>query len=274
MQALEQAQTAPRPCREVTPEEVAHFAEYGWVMLRRFVEPAMLAKVLTAAKAVMGEDGDSNPPYGIDQPYFNAQYGGLYADPAIRPLHFGVGAAAARLMDRRDPPGVRLFNDFFGPKLPAALHTRNQGNGPTSFHQDFITFAVDRTGGMTFWMPLESYGPEAGTMSFINGSHKLGVLGNYTSYDGRDIREVWPELNALPMSEPMTYELGDVTAHSHLTVHGAGKNTLDRPRWAYLVLPQPADARWNGAPPEAFDPAAHGMMAYGRFPDEGFPIIG
>ncbi len=31
-------------------------------------------------------------------------------------------------------------------------------------------------------------------MSFINGSHKLGVLGNYTSYDGRDIREVWPEL--------------------------------------------------------------------------------
>ena len=38
-------------------------------------------------------------------------------------------------------------------------------------------------------------------------------------------------------------------------------------------LPQPADARWNGAPPEAFDPAAHNMTPYGTFPDEGFPII-
>ena len=261
-------------CRAVTAEEVSHYQEHGWVMLRQFVKPDMLGKVLAIAKGLMGEDGDSNPPYGIDQPYFNAQYGGLHANPEIRPLHLGVGDAAKALMARKDDIGVRLFNDFFGPKLPADRTTRNQGNGPTSFHQDFITFAVDRTGGMTFWMPLEAYGPEAGTMSFIPGSHKLGVLGNYTSYDGRDIRAVWPELDDCGMTEPMTYALGDVTAHNHLTVHGAGKNLLDRPRWAYLVLPQPADARWNGAPPEAFDPKAHAMTAYGKFPDEGFPIIG
>ena len=75
------------------------------------------------------------------------------------------------------------------------------------------------------------------------------------------------------MSEPITYELGDITVHNHMTVHGAGSNQMDRPRWAYLVLPQPADARWNGAPPEAFDPAAHSMTPYGKFPDEAFPII-
>jgi hypothetical protein len=273
MDTIDTAPATVQPCRAITPEEVAHFAEHGWVMLRKFVDPAMLKRVLAAAKAMMGEDADSNPPYGIDQPYFNAQYGGLFANPEIRPLHLGVGQAAKALMTRQNGAGVRLFNDFFGPKLPAAIKTRNQGNGPTSFHQDFITFAVDRTGGMTFWMPLESYGPEAGTMSFIEGSHRLGVLGNYSSYEGQDIRDVYPELRALPETEQMTYELGDVTAHSHLTVHGAGKNMLDRPRWAYLVLPQPADARWNGAPPEAFDPVAHGMTPYGKFPDEGFPII-
>src|SRR3546814_1254752 len=48
-----------------------------------------------------------------------------------------------------------LFSDFFAPKLPAAKKTRNAGNGATSFHQDYITFAVDRTGGMTFWLALE-----------------------------------------------------------------------------------------------------------------------
>jgi hypothetical protein len=261
-------------CRDVTPGEVAHYKEKGWVQLKHFIAPDMLEKMLAKAIGIMGEDGDSNPPYGIDQPYFNAQLGNGYADPEIRPVFADIGKAAKALMDRKADVGVRLFNEFFAPKLPAAKKTRNMGNGPTSFHQDFITFAVDRSGGFTCWIPLEAYGPEAGTMSFINGSHKLGILGNYSAYDGKDIREVWPELNDLEMSDPITYELGDVTVHNHMTVHGAGANLLDRPRWAYLVLPQPADARWNGAPPEAFDPAAHNMTPYGTFPDEGFPIIG
>ena len=260
-------------CRAVTPDEVAHYKDKGWVQLKRFIAPEMIATMLAKAKELMGEDGDSNPPYGIDQPYFNAFAASGYNDPRIKPVFGRIGQAAKALMDRKSEPGVRLFNDFFAPKLPAARKTRNMGNGPTSFHQDFITFAVDRSGGMTCWMPLESYGPEAGTMSFINGSHKLGVLGNYTSYDGKDIRDVWPELRELEESPQVTYELGDVTVHTHQTVHGASANTLDRPRWAYLVLPQPADARWNGAPPEAFDPAAHGMEPYGKFPDEAFPII-
>lgn len=265
--------TTLSPCRDVTPEEVAHYREKGWVMLRGFIAPDMIATLLAKAQGIMGEDGDSNPPYGIDQPYFNAQAASGYADPAVRPLLGGIGAAAKALMARSSGVGVRLFNDFFAPKLPAAKKTRNQGNGATSFHQDFITFAVDRTGGMTFWIPLEPYGPEAGTMSFIEGSHRLGVLGNYTSYDGKDIREVWLELDDLPMTEQVTYGLGDISVHSHLTVHGAGQNNLDRPRWAYLVLPQPADARWNGSPPEAFVPDAHGMVPYGKFPDDAFPII-
>jgi hypothetical protein len=265
--------TGLSPCRTVTPAEVAQYQQFGWVQLRGFLDPEMLATLLAKATEMMGEDGDSNPSYGIEQPYFNAYAAGGYADPQVQPLFGGIGQAAKALANRKADAGWRLFNDFFAPKLPAAKKTRNMGNGPTSFHQDFITFAVDRTGGMTFWIPLEPYGPQAGTMSFLNGSHKLGVLGNYTSYDGRKIQEIYPELLDCPESPQIDYALGDITVHSHLTVHGAGANMLDCPRWAYLVLPQPADARWNGAPPEAFDPAAHDMTAYGKFPDGAFPII-
>jgi len=259
------------PCRMVTPDEVAHYREFGWVQLKRFVDPAMLAKLLAKAHGIMGEDGDSNPPYGIDQPYFNAQAAGGLADAAVRPLIEKIGRNAKLLMARKADIGVRYFTDFFAPKLPSAKKTRNMGNGPTSFHQDYITFAVDRSGGMTFWIPLEAYGPDAGTMSFLSKSHRLGVLGNYTSYGGKDIREVFPELLDCEQSDPIVYELGDITVHNHLTVHGAGMNLLDRPRWAYLVLPQPADAVWNGAPPEAFDTT--GMKAYQPFDDERFPVI-
>ena len=126
---------------------------------------------------------------------------------------------------------------------------------------------------MTFWLSLEDYGPEFGTMSFVNGSHRLGVLGNYRTYrQGEDLLDIYPNLrNEQKLSEPMSYAAGDVTVHSHMTVHGAGANLTHRPRWAYLMLVQPADACWTGAPAEAFDSA--GMQINHPLPEDRFPTL-
>lgn len=258
-------------CRRVTADEIAHYQAHGWVKLKQFVQPDTLRVLLDTALQRMGDDGDSNPAYGLNQPYFNAEYCGGLAHPAIRPLLEAMAANARALMARRAGVGVRYFSDFFAPKLPSAKVTRNAGNGATAFHQDFITFGVDRSGGMTFWIPLEAYGPQAGTMSFVSGSHKLGVMGSYHTYGDGDVRDVYPELRDLAMSEQMVYELGDITVHSHLTIHGAGKNLMDKPRWAYIFLAQPADVCWNGAPSEAFDPT--GMTPNQRLDDERFPVL-
>lgn len=56
-----------------------------------------------------------------------------------------------------------------------------------------------------------------------------------------------------------------------MTVHGAGKNPTDRPRWAYLITVNPADAVWTGAPPEAFDTTR--MTPYEPFDEVRFPIL-
>lgn len=258
------------PCRMVTEEEIANYQEFGWAKLKAFIHPDILRLLLERAHERMGVDGDSNPDYGVRQLYFNAEPCQGLTVPELRELIFKVGQSAKRLMNRASGEGIRHFQDFYGPKLPSARQTKNLGNGPTSFHQDYITFAVDRSGGMTFWIPMEPCGPDKGTMSFINGSHRLGILGNYSSYGGRDIREIYPELLDLEMSEQMEYELGDITVHSHLCVHGATANLTDQPRWAYLLLTQPADACWNGAPPEAFDPSH--LKPYQTLDDEHFPI--
>lgn len=259
-------------CRSVTAEEIAHYQENGWVKLKKFIRPEITELLLGIARQKMGDDGDSNAAYGLNQPYFNAEYMGGLQHARIRPFLEGLGKNASALLARRNGVGIRYFSDFFAPKLPSSKETKNAGNGPTAFHQDFITFAVDRTGGMTFWIPLEAYGPDAGTMSFINRSHRMGVMGSYHTYDGGDVRDVFPELNDLEMTKAMEYELGDVTVHSHLTIHGAGKNMMDKPRWAYIFLAQPADVCWNGAPSEAFDPT--GMTLNQRLDDERFPVIG
>ena len=268
-----------KPCRSVTPEEVAHYEEFGWVMLEGFVQRPTVKLILDAAYRRMGEDADSNTVIetlapGVEKniAYFNAEYGAGLETPQMRAYIEGVGRAGKALMNRSRPTSARYFSDFYAPKLPASKGARHGGNGPTSFHQDFINFSVDRSGGMTFWLALEDYGPDFGTMSFVNGSHRRGVYGNYRTYaPGEDLLDIYPELRELPMSEPMTYAAGDVTVHSHLTVHGAGANTRERPRWAYLVLVQPGDACFTGAPPEAFDPT--GIAINQVLPDDRFPIL-
>jgi len=272
--------TGDNPCRSVTPEEVAYYQEFGWVKLKGFVRAERVKLILKAALQRMGEDADSNAIIEIIGPgvekkiaYFNAEYGGGLENPPVRSLIEHVGKNAKALMGRSKPVGVRYFSDFYAPKLPSSKQAKHGGNGPTSFHQDFINFSVDRSGGMTFWLALEDYGPEFGTMSFVNGSHRLGVLGNYRTYeDGEDLLDIYPNLrNELKISEPMRYAAGDVTVHSHMTVHGAGANLTTRPRWAYLMLVQPVDACWTGAPAEAFD--GTGMQVSKPLPEDRFPTL-
>ena len=68
------------PCRIVTPEEIAHYEEFGWVKLKGFACPDVVKLILKNAYARMGEDADSNPVIetlapGVEKAiaYFNAE---------------------------------------------------------------------------------------------------------------------------------------------------------------------------------------------------------
>jgi hypothetical protein len=262
---------AARPCRSVTAEEVVHFKDCGWVKLERFIDPALIAVLLERARQKMGEDADSNPREGSILRYFNPESGMGLTHPLIRPLIEQVGKNGKQLLARRSGVGVRYYEDVFIPKLPSSRKSKHGGDGITNFHQDYVSHAIDRSGGLVFWIPLEAYTPEAGTMSFVSGSHRMGVLGDYQTYGEGDAFDAYPELCDLPMSEPMFYEVGDVTVHSDMVVHGAGANLTDKPRWAYTISMKPADACWTGAPCASFDQT--GMTAWKPF-NERYPIIG
>jgi hypothetical protein len=262
-------------CRDVTADEIARYDKQGWVKLERLISPGTARALLEMAKAKMGEDGQGNAVSPMRQPFFNPELSEGPSSPVLRPLIDGIGLAVKRLMQRREGLGVRYFGDMFAPKLPAARETRHPGAGATYFHQDFINWALDRSGGMTVWIALEDLEPDSGTMTFLNGSHRLGALGHYRSYeDGSDIRDDYPELTErCPQTGPVSYRAGDATVHSNLTVHGAGENRTGRPRWAWIVLANPEDARWTGAPPEAY--MTEGMAHLDPLDDDArFPLIG
>jgi hypothetical protein len=273
-------QSTLEPCRAVTREEVAHYNTHGWAMLRGFVKPDTVKAILRNALQAMGADADSNPEFG-ELPgggdhyvaYFNAEYANGLSNPDLRPYIEGCARAAKELMSRRRPVAARYFNDFYAPKLPSSQPSKHAGNGPTAFHQDYVAFGIDRTGGMSFWLALEDYTPEFGTMSFVSGSHREGVLGDYRTYPpGEDLLDVFPEIREEhELTEPMVYAAGDVTVHSHLLAHGAGANLTNRPRWAYIVSIEPADVHWTGGASVVID--SSGMTLNQLLPDDRYPIL-
>jgi hypothetical protein len=260
---------ATDPCRDVTAEELAHYREFGWVKLEGFVSPEMTAFLLALGKEQMGEDGDSNPPLPVLQDFFNhAPTGGL-ANREMRPLLHKIGRNGRTLMARRPEIQAKYYVDSFIVKLPSDKPSKHGGNGRTSYHQDYTNWAVDRSGGLAFWIALTDIEPLAGTMSFVDRSHRYGAMGNYRAVD---ILEEYPELlDECSITEPMRYKAGDATVHSNMLVHGAGENHTASPRWAYSVLINPSDVRWDGSPAEGFDTT--GMNWLDPIDDERFPIL-
>ena len=259
--------------RAVTPEEIASYQRFGWVKLNKFIPRAKVDELLAMAKDRMGENGDRDlPPEAFT--YFNPLTLRGLKHPLMGPIIEHCGRGARALMARRVQVGIRYFTDFFAVKQPTKKKQADRGGaGGSDWHQDYAASASDRSGGMVFWTALTDMPPEKGTMAFLNGSHRFGVMGHYSTYGKGNLLDSYPELlDACDSSGNLTYSAGDVTVHSNLTVHSAGTNVTDDPRWTYIVIVNPADACWNGGPADAFQ--TDGLTLHREMDDERFPVIG
>ncbi len=258
--------------REVTASEIAHYHQDGWVKLEQFVPQPYVDALLAYAKEHMGEKGNRNaPPKLFD--YFNPLTIRGIGKPVFDPVIRHVGRGARALAARKADVGIRFFTDNFAVKLPSATKGDHGGKGQTDWHQDYAAAGADRSGGMVFWIALDHLPPEKGTMRFLNGSHRYGAMGHYATYEsGKTLIDSYPELlDKCTDSGNLTYAPGDVTVHSNLTVHSAGKNITSDPRWTYIVIVNPADACWTGGPIDACD--TKGLEYLRVMDDQRFPVI-
>ena len=254
--------------RPITPAEITHYNRHGWVKLDRFLPGPLVDYMLAYAKERMGEDGSiSATPGKFD--YFNSLpvlgLGKPVFDAVLR--HFAQTAVDVRNL--RKTAGARYFLDFFGVKLPVE---QTEGHGKSDWHQDFAAQVSDRSGGMVFWTALADLTPQHGTMAYLSGSHREGVMGDYRTYGEGNLLDVYPQLiETCPSSGLQTLAAGDVVIHSDLTVHMAGPNTSGEARWTYLAIMNPADARWTGGPAISFDTAD--LTHLGELDDARFPRL-
>lgn len=267
--------------RAPSATEVAHFQSRGWVKLPQLIPEREALELRARAEAVLqGQPATPVPPGdagrylpGDPRTPRDTVWWREYYDLARTDARFGaVGLDAAVTRNVRaltgSPERVRFNVDFVACKLPG---DRAHGNGPTDYHQDFPSFPFDRPGNLVVWLALDTLVPEQGLMRFLEGSHRAGVL-----LDARDavsdIEAARPDLvERFPLSPPLHYRPGDATVHHGLVVHGAPRNTTDRPRWSYQCAYFTDDVRYTGAPCPRFD--GLGLVAGERIDHPRFPLL-
>tara|TARA_R110002124_G_scaffold227442_4_gene392702 strand:+ start:298 stop:1077 length:780 start_codon:yes stop_codon:yes gene_type:complete len=137
--------------------------------------------------------------------------------------------------DLLEVKNVRLYHD-------QALF-KEAGGGPTPWHQDQYYWPIDTNKMITMWMPLVDINLEMGMLSFANGSHQLGYLGNLAISDNSE--EILSQLvkeKKYEINRAETMKAGDATWHSGWTLHHAAGNSAKVTREVMTIIYMDAEA--------------------------------
>lgn len=222
---------------EVTTADIERYREDGFLVVENFVTDAevellreRLGRVLDGTFDRVCEPDDYHWKKGRDPDDVTRSMGPVWrCDSALGRFTFSSDHArvAAAL---EGVPSVRLYNDYVWYKPP--------GGKPIDVHQDaaYNTW-VEPVQVAACWIALDDTYADAGTLSYVRGSHRWGAQppetvaplpagpvdpddASWTSY----LRKVAPRGVEIELV-PLEVKAGTAAFHSGWTWHGSGPNT-------------------------------------------------
>ena len=227
--------------REVTDEEVAHYHEYGWVMMKGLVDRDFATELQGIGQAWLEQEDEENGrqrrAIGLARQEEAEPFGSFMFSERM-------SKNAMRLVNRKRLKGVDIPLRY---RIDILQH-KPPGAAGATYHQDSSEHGSDRVGELQFWLALVEVPSEMSAMRFVSRSHREGPLGSVFKDDQGNLLEQYPNLTSvLELSPPFHYQPGDCTVHHGYTVHGGPPNSTDKSRWSYLFSYSPSDTRyWNG----------------------------
>ena len=222
----------------LSEEQLASFNENGYIALPEITSGEDLAKIRQIITGLFEKKA------GNEQgAYFN--FAGAEEDPnapslpqIVAPHHFD--ARLKKTEFRRNV--AELARQILGPD--ATFHIDHTLCKPpvdgavTPWHQDeaFRNPSYDYS-EISVWMPLQPVNEVNGCMEFIPGSHEWGILPHRTPNNDQRVHalecfEGFDPADAVACPLPA----GGCTIHLGRTIHGAGANRSNGPRYAYVLI--------------------------------------
>jgi Phytanoyl-CoA dioxygenase (PhyH) len=229
-------------------EDVRFYAEHGWYLSGKlFSDDEIDALVAASDDYYAGARDHQLPALPAKLAYWQPEHGQVqrhndyvhFESDAIakilrKPL---LGAVAARLAETDE---IRVFQSTMIYKPPVAAEPTNV----VPWHFDKHYWASSSSERMlTAFLPFHDCGPEMGTITMVDGSHRWREIGADDStvrhFAERDKAQLdvmlaenaaynGAEVNKIPINIPK----GHVSFHHCRTYHGSNTNRSDRPRRA------------------------------------------
>ncbi len=212
----------------VTREQIAFYAENGYVKLKHVLSPELLEHYRQAIRAKVAELSADAAPLAERTTYGKAflQVMNLWTQSdEVRKFVFGrrLARIAAELLGAT---GVRLYHD-------QALY-KEAGGGITPWHADQYYWPVSSERIVTAWVPLQETPREMGPLAFCEKSQRFQIGRDLEISDESELT-LKEQLNAF-RTEDGGFDLGDVSFHSGWTFHRAGANSTDRLREVMTMI--------------------------------------
>ena len=226
---------APPAAHPLTADQVAHFAEHGYVLLPEVFTPAECDEIAShigqAAFALdlgRAEDGTLTyrPMMHLASPELTAVATARRWSEIVPRLLAAAGG--------EDPGDVRLYWEQAVAKPPSA-------RTELPWHQDNGYTPLIPEAYLTCWLALDDADVDNGCLWVIPGSHRQSTLPHHNATDGGPFRVGYdgPAADGVPVPVPK----GAVLAFSSLLLHRSGPNTSARRRLAWILQYCGAGAR-------------------------------
>lgn len=232
---------------ELSPEQIAHFREQGYVIIRGFLSADELEFWREAVEEAVAERAGKKLPdrmlvsHGDDEAYYEkvfVQRLQLWqTNEKIRSIM--VNADLGKMVcDLTGEKGVRIWHD-------QALIKPAWGE-PTAWHIDSPFWSFTSRNATSFWCALDDAYPQNGCMYYLPGTHlETEISDPGITSDIASIFEKYPQFRD---REPVVVEMkaGDAVFHNASLVHGAGPNMTPYPRRAMTCAYMPEGSVFNG----------------------------
>ena len=221
------------------PLGTARFREDGFAIIAGLCDPIMLQAIQAAVadlvltglsgRAVNYTGGELNSLHSVQEERFTA----LLQSQKM------VSLASTFLGEPAVPRAVELF------AKPAKTGL------PSPWHQDNAYWCLEPPNGLTIWIALDRCTAENGGLTYLRGSHQLGLLDHQASQAPGSSQMVV----SIPPCEAVTPALfpGDALIHHCLTVHGSAANTSGHARRGVTFQYQGVSAKVNESKQRAYE---------------------
>lgn len=206
---------------KLTTEEVAFYADHGYLLPRRQVfAPDRFAQLVSIFEEHLADKGDKLSDE-LDTPHFR--------DPRL--LGFLLADEVLDLIEPLIGPDIALWSSHFLSKDPFS-------GQPTPWHEDSAYWkgrlsAFDRI--VTMWLALDRSSHENGCVRVIPGTHRNG----FSEYEatGRERLFTKQITGEIDEASAVDFELepGQCSLHDGRIIHGARANTSPHRRTGYAM---------------------------------------